>query len=272
VPSTKAIRLVIQSYIKEATGLTNVINAKTVEEKMGPKPDLPYATYRMITGRIRYGLRDSQITPTDSLSDETRQEGLRKFTISFNAYGDGNTESADIIEDLIDRLQNNYYASDLQQRQEVDISVDTVIDVMTYTVTISGYDISITSGVGATAESIRDLLLAAVNLTSLGVLAENGTTTDTLKITSVVPGYEWSCVAGSNLIKEEIKDGVYISYIDEFGNTDLTGVLDTGFEDRSQVDIWFTCTNTSFDEIDLIEHVEAEYNQGDINEDIDADF
>lgn len=264
MPTRKQIRLVLQDWLKTVSGQT-VIRAEIAESEKGPRPTLPYLTYRVITGHNRYGMRDEvRYAKTGTVTDEYNVAGLRRFTVSVNSYG---SEAAETMDKIVDSLQDPEAYLYFNKKQIVSCTVDTISPSVTYSIKLQGYTITYDSDASPTALEIRDGLKAAVNAnTELSCKAIDGGTDDVLIIQSKLPGYDWSYSdIDSKLSLELTQAGVSMALISEASNTAIAQLLDTGYEDRAQCDFEFSLANNKYGIIDAIENVSSTLNVDDIS-------
>jgi hypothetical protein len=149
------------------------------------------------------------------------------------------------------------------QRAQIDvIQVATVADDTFYRIDVGDNRVAIDSGPGATAESIRDALVTAIDaLGTVTVTAE--TAVDELKIETAL-GEDLPLTL--NPVDEDDKlvfdtaqhqNAVDIAYLRDSGETPLTDLVDGIYwEKRSNVDFFFLTKTRIDDDAGLIETVE----------------
>jgi len=245
------IENVLRAWFVSVTGLSRVIFA----DQGGARPDKPYGTLKVMTGLVRLSSHDDRRMPKED--DDSRQmqvTGLRNVSLSCQVFGDGAV-------DYLNQAQASFgkpsvFESLFWRSHEAVLSVDDVQDSTVYMITVNGAAISITSGIGATAGSIRTALLAEfANVTIPHAVVEMEEDGTTLVVTSKK---EIDVAVTANLSIDSETTGVRLAYIEDTGVNDLTALLEVGYEARAQMDATFHVTSMVTDDPSTIDTVNVQ--------------
>lgn len=241
---------------------SGVVGAKAIWANQGDvRPKLPYCTLNLIVPWKAYGNGPEMILPEhDSPSDMVYYEGQGHMTLSLRGYGEDSYASLLLAERSLTNAQLWEY---LKKSQIVTYTVATVA-AGAYTVTIEGHAVTYTAALGATALTIRNGLVAAINantwlaaihLTAAAVVGSNADFTVTGRA-----GQEFLSAITANLTAAVSQYPVDLAYIENMGLNAVPLPRDTHFEDSWNLDIRFATTQRVVhddfaDEVSFIEHV-----------------
>ena len=237
-----SVRNVIYDWFSVVTGLDGVGSngvPKTVWRKKfdvdgpSPRPETPYAMLNILNVQPRHARQHRPVYREDS--EQISYLNERTFTLSTQVVG---PDAHQYMQGAIDSLMISSKRDLLRRSQTTTVTVDTVTSLLAYTITLEGITVTYTSDADATAEEIRDGLIIAID-------AESGfdytVTADAdpskLVITSVI-GEEFT-VTTSDELSYTTEEAVSLAFIRTLLFMDLTGLLETSFEERVQVDFQF---------------------------------
>lgn len=252
------IQGVLQPWFVAVTGLSRVIWG----DQGRVRPDRPYGMLKIIAGPVRWAPYDDKRMPkvTDD-GDQMQVVGLRFITLSCQVFGEGAVDFMNLAQASLGKptiLEGSFW-----QDHEAIISVDSVVDDTDYTITINGAEVTIDSGAGASAASIRAALLVEFDddVIPFAIVDMNEDGTD-LVVTSKS---ELDIAVSTELSIDSETTGIRLAYVEDEGVVDLTEVLEVGFTERSQMDVRFNVSIMTTDDPSSIETAEVEqtvYDQG----------
>ncbi len=244
---------VIYDWFSAETGLT-VIWAN----QSAPRPSLPYGLLNLLTGldKLAYG----ELVPPSHDSPNTAIEILTpgRLTLSCQVLGDNAEDKMLEAQLSIDKpsLLNQFKRS-----EEAKIKVLTVTPSENYILVIDGVDFTYTSSSPSpTALEIRDGLVAVIVAAGVAysdffVTAENGVTDDEL-VLKIPLRLEFTLAVSAKLQITSFIAPVDMTVWGDGGVVDLTELLDTDWEGRAQMDVFFMVAPRTLDENSLIESVQ----------------
>jgi hypothetical protein len=146
--------------------------------------------------------------------------------------------------------------TNLQQAQISGIEVTTVADDTDFTVIVDGVSVTIDSGAGATEESIRNALVAALDAETKITRTIDEDSEDEAKLT--VTGEEgdiFSVSVETGLTLSIIQGGVDLAYQSHTGPTEVSKFLDVHWDERWVTTFVFNTKYVDFDDEGGIETV-----------------
>lgn len=254
------IQKVLSDWFSAATGIDPIWM-----NKANPRPAKPYGGLQIISGPTRLGMSDELRAPAYSkASEEVLTVGMRRSVLNCQGFG---STSYDLLVAAQDSLQDSVVRATLKREQTTTISIDSVLDLTEYTITIEGNPIVITSDADATDLEIRDALVVAITAdTDIDkyIVVEDGATDDEL-IVSGRAGRSFSIAVDAKMSIDSQINSVGLSYIRDDGILYSPELLETIWEDRHTMDVHFFSNSVIVDSsADLIETVEASGTVGNV--------
>jgi len=260
------IREMLYGWVAAQSNLTRIIWAFQNQ----PRPARPYVLLRMFSDAPMKYTYQHVVAAAGSPGYGQEILGSGSFVVSLFVIGETGIDDVprDTMRDLRASLEDPDVVRSLRQRQIETISVTDVQASTDYTVTIDDVIVTVTSGLAPTAQSIRDLIVAAVNSADVldswvgyigDVKAADGSGVGDFTL-SATPGYEFSPELDTKLTLDAHQGAVDLAYQLEYGINDLTAMLETKSEKRVQMDVRFGLSLRRFGTIDTIEEVEIDLN------------